>query len=57
MSLSLPAASAVGAVPPYVRHDKGTVYLSDVEDGGDALDATFHVHLLDAPPGRCSLSP
>ncbi len=57
MSLSLPAAALVRGVPPYVRHDRGTVYLSDVKDGGDALDATFDMHLLDAPLESCSLHP
>ena len=57
VSLSLPAASVVSRVPPYVRHDKGSVYLSAIEDGGDALDATFDMHLLNGPPDSCSLHP
>jgi len=47
VSMSVPAGAAASGTAAYVRHDKGLVHVSHIEDGGDGLDAVFTMYLSD----------
>ena len=54
VSILLPAAAAASGIAAYVRHDKGLVHVSHIEDGGDALDAVFNLYHVDRKASACS---
>ena len=55
VSLSLPMEPLASGSAAYVRHDKGLVHVSYIEDGGDALDAVFNLYRTDRTDfGRCA---
>ena len=54
VSMSVPAGASASGTAAYVRHDKGLMHVSHVEDDGDALDAVFNMFFVDRGASACS---
>ncbi len=54
VSMLVSAGASTSGTAAYIRHDKGLVHVSHIEDGGDALDAVFNMYLADRKASACS---
>ena len=55
VSMSVPAGASASGTAAYVRHDKGLMHVSHIEDGGDALDAVFNMYVVHRGASACSV--